>query len=220
MSAKQNKYILRYLLLFIGISFMALGIALTTKANLGTPPITSLPYVASLGFTPSLGAFTTLLNMAFVAMQVLLLGKKFPKMQFLQIPTSLLFGFFIDFWMMLVPVPPEGVYMYKLLFVGAGILVLAFGIFVEVSADVVMMPGEGAVLVLALVTRRDFGILKVAFDSTLVFLAVMLSFMLFQDLRGVREGTILSAVSVGLVVRFFFAVRKRLAAPPAGERRA
>ena len=82
---------------------MALGVVLTTKADLGTTPITSLPYVASLGFVPSLGFFTIMLNLGLIAMQVLIMWDKFPKIQYLQLPASLLFGLFIDFWMAIVP---------------------------------------------------------------------------------------------------------------------
>ena len=45
MTQRHNRYVLRYLLFFISIFIMALGIALTTRANLGTTPITALPYV-------------------------------------------------------------------------------------------------------------------------------------------------------------------------------
>jgi len=210
MTGKPAQYIFRYTVFFIGIFFMALGIVLTIKAALGTTPISALPYVASLGFVPSLGFFTMLMNMGLIAMQVLILRDKFPKLQYLQIPASLLFGVFIDFWMAAVPEPAGHTYAGQLLYLGAGTLVLAFGIFVEVSANVVMMAGEGAVMVLSLVTRRDFGTLKVVFDSTLVLLAGLLSLLLFQEFRGIREGTLVSALLVGCIVKLFFAVWKKM----------
>ena len=217
MAGKRNNYALRYAVFFTGIFFMALGVALTTKANLGTTPITSLPYVASLGFAPSLGFFTIMLNLGLIAMQVVIMRSKFPKIQFLQLPASMLFGLFIDFWMTRVPDFTGYPYSAQLLLLGAGTIVLAFGVFVEVSANVVMMAGEGAVMVLSLVTRRDFGILKVFFDSTLVFLGMALSFILFHELRGIREGTVISAICVGFIVKFFFALHRRATRPPTGR---
>ena len=98
---------------------------------------------------------------------------------------------------------------------GAGTIVLAFGVFVEVSANVVMMAGEGVVMVLSLVTQRNFGTLKVFFDSTLVLLGVALSFILFHELQGIREGTVVSAICVGLIVKFFFALHRRFVQCPA-----
>ena len=38
----------RYLLFLIGLFINALGVSLVTKANLGTSPISSIPYVLSL----------------------------------------------------------------------------------------------------------------------------------------------------------------------------
>ncbi len=210
MTREQKGYALRYLVFFFGLSCMALGIAITTLANLGTTPISALPFVASLGFSPSMGFFTCLINLCLVFLQIAILRRKFPKEQYLQIPVSLLFGSLIDFWMYLVPLPEVMTYRFSLLYLATGAVVLAFGVFVEVSANVVVMAGEGAVLVLSTVLRRDFGVTKTLFDSTLVLLAVLLSLVQFGELRGVREGTLISAVSVGFIVRFFFRLRDRL----------
>ena len=56
---------------------MALGIALVTNSNLGTTPITSLPYALGAIFALSLGTATFLLNLLFVALQKVLLRKEF-----------------------------------------------------------------------------------------------------------------------------------------------
>ncbi len=202
-------YFFRYLAFFFGVACMALGIALTTLADLGTTPISALPYVASLGFMSSMGFFTGLMNLCLVGLQLAILRKKFPPTQYLQIPAALAFGFFIDFWMRLTPLPDQMTYVYSLLYLALGILVLAFGVFVEVCADVVVMAGEGAVLALATLFHRDFGVIKTIFDTTLVLLAAILSLTLFGKLQGVREGTLISAVLVGVVVRFFFHLRRR-----------
>ena len=56
-----------------GVLLNAFGVALITKAALGTSPISSLPYVLSLRFPVTLGQFTFLMNMLFILAQVLLL---------------------------------------------------------------------------------------------------------------------------------------------------
>lgn len=221
MTATPRHLLLRWLTFLAGIFCMALGIAITTRAELGTTPITSLPYVASLGFSPSMGFFTIIMNLALVGMQVLVMratGRHFPRIQYLQIVVSLLFGFLIDFWMVIIPDFAAQPYALRLLALAAGTVVLAFGVFVEVSADVVMMPGEGAVMVLSLVSQRDFGLLKSAFDVSIVLMGVLLSLALFQELRGIREGTLVSAVCCGLVVKAFFSLKKRLSARRSASR--
>lgn len=212
MTDNKKNYLLRYLQFFFGISLMGLGIAVTTLANLGTTAISALPYVASLGFSPSMGFYTALINILFVFIQILIMRKKFPKEQFLQIPAVFLFSFFIDFWMWLVPMPETMTYTHSLIYLSAGTIILALGIFIEVSADVVMMAGEGIVLVISMALGRNFGTVKTVFDTNMVLMAIALSFVLFGELRGVREGTIVSALTVGSLVKLCFFIKKKLSA--------
>lgn len=205
-----HSYPFRFLIFFIGVLFMALGIALTTKPNLGTTPISALPFVASLGLPFSLGFFTGAVNLAMVGAQKVLLKERFARIQYLQIPVACAFGLLIDFWMGVLPDPSADPYLLKCVYLAAGAFVLAFGVFVEVSANVVVMPGEGMVLALAVVLQRDFGTLKVVFDTTLVVLAALLSLVLFHDIQGLREGTVFSALLVGFLVKMFFSLREKL----------
>ena len=81
---------------------MSLGVACSIKGALGTSPISSVPYVLSLQFAPSLGAFTFVLNLGFILLQAALLGREFPKIQFLQIAVNVVFSAFIDVSMSLL----------------------------------------------------------------------------------------------------------------------
>lgn len=63
--------------------------------------------------------------------------------------------------------------------------------------------GEAFVLALSIVLRKPFSSMKIANDVTLVVLSCVLSYLALGYLFGVREGTILSALTVGLFVRFF-----------------
>lgn len=59
---RKKGLVRRYAGLCLASFIMALGIALVTNANLGTTPITSLPYALSAIYSLSLGATTFLLN--------------------------------------------------------------------------------------------------------------------------------------------------------------
>lgn len=48
----------RYAVFLIGLFINSLGVSLITKADLGTSPISSIPYVLSLNFPLTLGQFT------------------------------------------------------------------------------------------------------------------------------------------------------------------
>ena len=52
----MRKLVYRYLWFTIGVIINAFGVAIITKAALGTSPISSVPYVLSLRFAPRLGS--------------------------------------------------------------------------------------------------------------------------------------------------------------------
>ena len=63
----------RIIMFICGIATMTFGIALSCKANLGTSPISSVPWVLSLCTPFSVGFLTIAMNLLFVAVQPLLL---------------------------------------------------------------------------------------------------------------------------------------------------
>ena len=90
-----------------------------------------------------------------------------------------------------------------LLALAVGCAVLGFGISVEVAPRVLMVPGEGIVQAIAVVTGRQFGNVKTAFDATLVSTALLLSLLFFHRLQGLGIGTIFSALAVGRFVDLY-----------------
>ena len=186
-----------------GVLLNAFGVALITKAALGTSPISSLPYVLSLRFPVTLGQFTFLMNMLFILAQVLLLRKDFRPVQLLQVAVNVVFSLFIDVSMGLLSWMEVGVLPMRLLALAVGRAVLGFGISVEVAPRVLMVPGEGIVQAIAVVTGRQFGNVKTAFDATLVSTALLLSLLFFHQLQGLEIGTICSALAVGRFVNLY-----------------
>lgn len=195
----------RYVLFIISLLIMGFGIALTKHAELGVTPISSVANVISIKFTfLSFGMWLTVSNCVLLIGQIILLRRKFKPIQLLQIPLSFLFGYFTDLGMWTVSFIPNGNYLVKLLLVLSGVTVLGFGIALGVIADVILNSGEAFVKALADVTKKDFGNTKILFDVCWVALSVILSLLFFKGaLIGTREGTIISALLVGFVVKFF-----------------
>lgn len=193
----------RYLLFLVGLFINALGVSLVTKASLGTSPISSIPYVLSLNFPLTLGNFTILFSILLILLQLLILRKNFKWENILQIPVSIAFGYFIDLTMYLFFwVDPQN-YVIKILALLAGCIVLGFGVYMEVLADVVMLPGESFVRAIVQTWNTNFGTTKILFDSSMTVIAGVLSFLFFGKLNGVREGTIIAALLVGFIARLF-----------------
>ena len=202
---KKVEVLKRYVLFIIGLFFAGIGVAFTKHGELGVSPISSVANVMSCKFTFfSIGSWLILWNCVLIVGQILILRKDFKLYQFLQIPLSFLFGFFTDFGMWLVSFIPVPNYFIKLLMLFIGIVVLALGIALSVIANVIMNSGEAIVKAISDKTGFEFGNVKVAFDISCVTLALVLSLLFFDfQIVGIREGTILSALCTGFVVKFF-----------------
>ena len=198
----------RYLIFLVGLFVNSLGVSLITKANLGTSPISSIPYVLSLNFPFTLGNFTIFFSIFLIALQLIILRKNFKLEHILQIPVSIIFGYFIDLTMILFSwVNPEA-YIMKIVYLLIGCLILGVGVYMEVLADVVMLPGESFVRAIVLTWKTNFGTTKICFDVSMSVIAAVLSFVFAGRLAGVREGTVIAALLVGFIARL---IGKKLA---------
>ena len=130
----------RYLLFLIGLFINALGVSLVTKASLGTSPISSIPYVLSLKFPPTLGNFTIIFSILLILLQILILRNNFKIENILQIPVSIAFGYFIDLTMYLFFWVNPGNYAMKLAALLAGCIVLGFGVYLEPQRSYLILP--------------------------------------------------------------------------------
>jgi len=195
----------RYILFIISLFFSALGVAFTKHGELGVSPISSVANVMSYKFSSlSLGTWLIIWNCMLIVGQIFILRRKFQLIQLLQIPLSFVFGWFTDFGMWLMSFIPVNSYLVRIIMVVIGILVLGFGISLSVIADVIMNSGEAFVKAVSDTLDKDFGNVKIAFDVFYVIIAIALSLLFFDfTIVGTREGTIISALFTGIVVKFF-----------------
>lgn len=184
----------RIAMLVIGMEFATFGISLTAVSNIGTTPISTVPYVLSKIFPLSFGTTTFILNVFFVVLQALLLRSRFSILNLLQIPAVLVFSAFIDLNMhLLQPYSPNNWWLSMAMSM-FGNLVLAVGIILQVRSKTIVQPGEGIVLAFAAVFHRPFG-------TVMVVIAGILSVAVLGSLVGLREGTAVSAILVGFLVK-------------------
>lgn len=195
----------RYVLFVISLFFCGVGIAFTKHAELGVSPISSMANVISIKFDfISFGTWLIVSNCVLLLGQIILLRRNFKPIQLLQIPLSFLFGYSTDLGLAAVRFIPNDNYFVQLLLVAAGIIFIGFGITLGIIADVILNSGEAFVKALADVTKKDFGTVKIIFDVSWVMAAIVLSLIFFDGkLLGAREGTVISAVFVGVTVKFF-----------------
>ena len=201
----KTEHLKRDTLLVIGLFFTALGVAFTKLGELGVSPISSVANVMSYQFSAlTLGNWLIIWNCVLIFGQMLLLRRRFQPIQFLQIPLSFLFGWFTDFGLWLLSPIPLHTYAARLGMVLVGIVVLGFGITLTVIGNTIMNSGEAFVKALSDVSQWDFGSVKVIFDICCVLFALALSLIFFDGhIVGTREGTVLTALCTGFVVKLF-----------------
>lgn len=193
----------------ISVMIMALGVVLSTIAVLGTSPISSVPWVLSLGTGYSLGLMTLFVNVFIILAGVLIMRRDFKVIYLGEIVMVFILSVMCDVFSDLLSFIDLDNYAVQWAFIVLAAIVLAFGISLEVAANVTMMPGEFLVVFMVFRTHRDFGKCKVAFDVTMIVIAAALSLYYFGELRGVREGTVFAALVVGPIARQFTAVLKK-----------
>ena len=154
------------MIFLIGLVLTAFGVAIVTKGVLGTSPIAAIPYSLSL-VVPifSMGTWVVLFNVLLVAIQWLILRKEANRIELLlQVVMSFIFGYGVDFWMLVIHNVDPKVYGTKLLCLLIGSVILAFGAYLEVTADVVMLPGDGFVRACTTLVNKEFGTIRVMSD--------------------------------------------------------
>lgn len=137
----------------------------------------------------------------FILIQVALLRKDFEKRQYLQLVVGTIFSFFVDFSLMLVDfINPVG-YVNQMALLLFSCAVVAFGVLLEIQTEIVYLPADGVIVAISKVIKREFSSVKPFVDSSMVIIAAILSVVFLEYLAGVREGTIISAIIIGPIVK-------------------
>ena len=196
----MKKY-MRYVLYLISLFIISLGAAISIKANLGTSPLICIPYVSSLITNLSVGTTTFIFGFVLVALQIIILRGDFEKRQYLQIVMGTIFSAFIDFSLMLVDFINPVDYVSQLVVLLVSCLVIAVGVLLEIKTEVIYLPPDGIIVALSKALKKEFGKIKPYCDVTFVVITVILSMVFLGYLAGVREGTVISAIIIGPIVR-------------------
>lgn len=203
-------FLWQHFLLLLSLNFMTMGVALCVRSDLGSSVISSLPYVLSLAgpvsFVPewSIGTYTIIMNFVFVALQLLILRRRFEPVQLFQLVIGFIFGWMIDLNMWLTGFIVCDTLALKILVQLAGCTVMGIGIAFEIKCGSVTMPGEGISIAVSQVSGLPFPKAKIIVDTTLVILAVCTSFLFFGRWlwNVVGIGTLFAMIYVGLVVKY------------------
>lgn len=182
---------------------MAFGVAFSVKADIGVSPISCVPYIYSLEYPFTIGETTILLNAIFVVIQIALLRKRYDPIQLVQLPAVIVFGYCIDITMAIVENLDPTNYIEQLILCLFACVVLAFGIFLLIKTRLTYLPLEGLVITIMQKFSQEFGKIKISMDSLMVIIGVVSSYIFFETIVGIREGSIIAALTIGALIKFF-----------------
>lgn len=201
----MKQTIKNYTLFLIGLFIASMGVALSTKAGLGTSPVASVPYSVSLvnhGLT--FGWWLNLWSLAQIIVQILLLRSKCkPAEIIIQTVLAFVYGYLTDFSCMLINGIQVNNYITQFSLMALSCFVLALGIWIQLKGGVAMLPGEAMNRTISQVTGKRYENVKIFFDVLYIVVAAVICFIFFGQLDGVREGSIIAAIVVGNIIKLY-----------------
>lgn len=174
-----------------------------TKASLGNSPASAIPCsLWNIFPRTTIGFWSAVQNLVFILIQIVTERGSANKIEvLLQVIVALTFGFVVDMCMkMLYPLQPAQ-YLFRLMILLLGTVAIAFGSWWEIMADVVMLPGDAIVRMYTRRTEKEYGKVKMTLDAVLTGIAFLLSIVFLHRLVGVREGTLMTVVLTGNLIR-------------------
>ena len=200
-----KKIIQQYTLFLIGLFIASLGVVFSTKAGLGTSPVASLPYSVSLvNGLFSFGGWLNVLSVIQISIQVMLLRRKCKPVEIaIQTILAFVYGYLTNLSCWLIRDIPVNSYLEQLLYLTISCFVLAFGIWMQFRGKVAMLPGEAMNRAISEVTGKRYENIKIFFDIFYIVVSAVICLVFLGELKGVREGSIIAAVAVGLIIKLY-----------------
>ncbi len=202
----------KYALFLIGLFIAAMGVALSTKAGLGTSPVASVPYsISLLNHALSFGWWLNLWSVLQILVQVVLLrGKCNPVEIIIQTVLAFVYGYMTDFSCMLIDGIQADTYALQFGVMMLSCLVLGLGIWIQFKGGVAMLPGEAMNRAISEVTGKRYENIKIFFDVLYIAAAVVICFIFIGKPEGVREGSIIAALLIGNIIKIYNRLFDRL----------
>lgn len=201
---KMNSNLYRRLICyFVGLFVMTIGIAISVKSNLGVSPVSSIPYTITCIWGIEMGKATILFHCILVLLQIVLLRQKFKLINLLQVAIGVVFGYFTTFcnWgASFLPSSDNLIIRIEMMLISA--VVIAFGIFLYLPANIMPLAGEGAMKAVSDISGIEFSKVKVCFDISMVIISLVSCLAFIRGFGSVGIGTLIAAVLVGNILGF------------------
>ena len=120
------------------------------------------------------------------------------------------YGYLTDFSYSILKGLELDSYILKIIFLLIGCVIIAFGVSLELLGDVGMLSGDAFIKALATITSKEYGNVKIITDVSMSVISAILAGAILHRLAGVREGTIIAALIIGITIKYCKKILKPL----------
>lgn len=203
----------RLVVYLIGMVILALGLTLTAETNLGTSPLTAIPFVFAAYTGISFPDATFCMFVIFVLCQILIKHTVKDTIWFLlQIPLSVVFTRIMLLAQIAIDISMYSVGV-RLLFVLLAAVLTGVGAALGLRMRLIPNPGDGFVLELSEWVKKPLGNVKNLVDISCVCIAAVLGLVLMHKLVGVGIGSVIVMLGVGRVIAIVNKVCEKVGIP-------
>lgn len=184
-------------LTLLGTILIYASVAFAIMAGLGVMPVDATINTVSDVLNIKVGTFSMLFHGAFFVAQMVMEGKNFRKIQFLQILYITLGGTVLNFFLYTVLKDLTfSFYPIRLIVTIVAFFISAFGVTLVLETHLIRIPMDGCVQMIADRMGTTMGKLRQKIDFALVVVCVLLT-LVFKTQWALREGTIIAALMFG-----------------------
>lgn len=206
----KTEYRRRFIMMAAGAVLSGISLAFGRNGAIGGVTTASAGVVLSLKTGLTTGTCVIFTSIALMLLQAVILGRRFKPVQLWQAGLAVIYGVTSDLFFLAIRQIPSETYPQKLLMVLGSLMFSVFGkTLYNIAGDndkgvvIVKTADDSFVAMITDMTKGNIDAVKWIFDICYVGLAVLLSFIFFGELRGVREGVIIVAVGSFFLTKLF-----------------
>jgi len=200
MTGKQ--WSLRIAIYAVGIVVLAMGVTLCTKADIGISSISSVPFAIANAFGWSFPKTMFCVYTLIVGIQFLVRGKHRQWKDLFQIPFSVVFSSFLDWFETLIDLHYDLLWQNLLLAV-ASIVLMGVGVSLIVNMDFVPNPPDGMTQAFSWRTGLSMGLTKNLLDLVFATLTITIDLVFTGRISSVGIGTVFCVIFIGRIIAVF-----------------
>ena len=195
---------------------LALGITLNTKTELGVSPLISMPFSVSEITGLNFAALAFVMYALFTVIEIWLEGDRRNKIDWLQIPYSLLFSMLLQLYDTAydaLGITLNG-FIPRFIMLIIAVALVGIGVSMSVSMKLLPTPADGLAREVGIKLKRGLGLGKNAIDITSVAITCAIGLISVHHIVGVGIGTVVAMIGVGRAIALFnhFALKSMLRA--------